>query len=750
MWYFPPGTILKDWKDWSYKIMNWNSGSLRMAIRPTQDGSQLHSVVAGIPVSIVLLLGMAISVCQWFPSMVTPWYWVFFGMLVFSAVLWLLRLTGKGMWTDIGMLILIFAVCLIFRKRFLGGMACLGNNLLDQMTRATGRIYLNFAVAEEDSVLWGIMPVLAMVAVLLHISIQTGKLLFFLPVLLSVYSIALTGFFPMDTGMVLIGFGSILLLMRRSGAVINGQGFWGRPSWVVVVLVCAITSAGIGTMLGDSAGKADSWKRQWHDLVYDQDTNSMPEGNLKNLKPWKKSDTPALKITMSAPQKLYLRGRIYETYEGTAWTSLNTEDQAGYESLFYWLHESGFFGQSQIGTASALVSEITGNQLTVENLSACSAHGYYPYALCGTESLNADMIGDTQLPGVDTLLYLPGSVPDWYGVQHSLAAAQGSDSVAQYLQAEEAYEAYVTAMNLQLTNESWSVLNRQLGKDSSPKTLAQIREYIRSYLEETLVYDESVRTLTGSGDFLQYTLEKSSSGYSVHYATAATLMLRYFGVPARYVEGYFISAEEAAAYQSGDPIILTEAHAHAWAEYYLPGVGFVPFEVTPGYIDDEELELGGDLTQNEQMYTGEHLKYAQVEQPERIEEPEQDRFVFSLKPIHLLYLLGIWQIVLVIIVLIKRKRFRRALAAIDAAPNRDAIAMRFGYAVKLLESCAGIQVSGDEQAARLNREALFSNHEMTDIQRTEMDRYAGHVLAACKEKWTVPQKLRHRFWDCLY
>ena len=41
----------------------------------------------------------------------------------------------------------------------------------------------------------------------------------------------------------------------------------------------------------------------------------------------------------------------------------------------------------------------------------------------------------------------------------------------------------------------------------------------------------------------------------------------------------------------GETITLTEENAHAWAEYYVSGVGFVPFEVTPGYIDDEELSL---------------------------------------------------------------------------------------------------------------------------------------------------------------
>ena len=64
--------------------------------------------------------------------------------------------------------------------------------------------------------------------------------------------------------------------------------------------------------------------------------------------------------------------------------------------------------------------------------------------------------------------------------------------------------------------------------------------------------------MNGSGDFLQYTLERSGHGYSVHYATAAVLMLRYMGVPARYVEGYYLSAEDAARYKAGETITLTE------------------------------------------------------------------------------------------------------------------------------------------------------------------------------------------------
>lgn len=730
--------------------MSWNNGGLRIAMRPVQDSSQLHSVAAGIPTSVVILLGVALSFSLWFPSVLTAWHALFLGMLTLSAILWLLQLTGKGRWVCIGTLVLIATVSVVFHKQVLAGMGCLGNDLLAQLTRMTGRIWLDFAAAEETFVLWGIVPVLAVITVLLHLTMQTGNLLFFLPVILPVFVALLTGFFPVDAGAVLIGFGSILLLMRSTGKSVNGQGFWGVPSWLAVVLLCVTLSACAGAAFGDTNAKTDSWDRYFHNMLYDRDTNSMPEGNLKNLRKWNSSDTPALEITMSEPQKLYLRGQIYETYEGTAWLPLDTETKVENESLFYWLHESGFFGQSQIGIASAFTTQAAPAELTIENLSACSAHGYYPYALCESDVLDAKMIGDAQLPEAEMLLYQPGSVPEWYGVQHMLASAQGRNNIAQYLLAEEAYEEYVTKVDLQLTNESWSVLQRQLGEDENPKTLSQIREFIRNYLADGLVYDEEVKTLNGNSDFLQYTLEKSGSGYSVHYATAATLMLRYFGVPARYVEGYFLSAEEAATYRAGQPIVLTEKHAHAWAEYYLPGVGFVPFEVTPGYIDDEELEMGGSLSQNEQTYTGDHLKYAQVQQPERIEEPEQDRFSFSMKPIYLVYLLVMLLLALAVIIFVKRKKFKNALMKIDEASNREAIAMRFGYAKTLLLNCADIQVDGSEQAENLNREALFSNHEMTDWQRTQMDAFAADTLIACKEKWTIFQKLRYWAWDCLY
>ena len=47
-----------------------------------------------------------------------------------------------------------------------------------------------------------------------------------------------------------------------------------------------------------------------------------------------------------------------------------------------------------------------------------------------------------------------------------------------------------------------------------------------------------------SDDFATAFLQETHQGYSVHFATAAALMLRYYGIPARYVEGYLITPDD--------------------------------------------------------------------------------------------------------------------------------------------------------------------------------------------------------------
>ena len=72
---------------------------------------------------------------------------------------------------------------------------------------------------------------------------------------------------------------------------------------------------------------------------------------------------------------------------------------------------------------------------------------------------------------------------------------------------------------------------------------------------------ETARVPSGE-DFVYWFLTQSDTGYCVHFATSAALLLRHCGVPARYVTGYTVSAAE------GEWTPVTEDDAHAWVEYY--------------------------------------------------------------------------------------------------------------------------------------------------------------------------------------
>ena len=68
-------------------------------------------------------------------------------------------------------------------------------------------------------------------------------------------------------------------------------------------------------------------------------------------------------------------------------------------------------------------------------------------------------------------------------------------------------------------------------------------------------------------DFAVWFLEEGETGYCVHFATAATVLLRAAGVPARYVTGYMAPVEAST------PTTVSADQAHAWRNIMNPGWG---------------------------------------------------------------------------------------------------------------------------------------------------------------------------------
>ena len=145
----------------------------------------------------------------------------------------------------------------------------------------------------------------------------------------------------------------------------------------------------------------------------------------------------------------------------------------------------------------------------------------------------------------------------------------------QYAALEEQYRSFVRNLYLAVPDSAQPYLNyviQEQGFDASdPNIISEVAEYIQGAAEYNLDYN---RILDMQTDIVVAFLRDFKEGVCQHYASAATLLYRMLGIPARYTVGY---AVEAAA---GTWTEVSSENAHAWVEVYIDGLGWVYVEVT--------------------------------------------------------------------------------------------------------------------------------------------------------------------------
>jgi transglutaminase-like putative cysteine protease len=104
---------------------------------------------------------------------------------------------------------------------------------------------------------------------------------------------------------------------------------------------------------------------------------------------------------------------------------------------------------------------------------------------------------------------------------------------------------------------------------------AQRAAAIEQYL--LLHYAYSLNIPASKGDPLIEFLFNRKTGHCQYFASAAVLLCRSAGVPARFVTGFY--AHERAGEGS---IIVRQRDAHAWAEVWIEGTGWITLDATPG------------------------------------------------------------------------------------------------------------------------------------------------------------------------
>ncbi|HEY5465504.1 MAG TPA: transglutaminase domain-containing protein, partial [Clostridia bacterium] len=145
---------------------------------------------------------------------------------------------------------------------------------------------------------------------------------------------------------------------------------------------------------------------------------------------------------------------------------------------------------------------------------------------------------------------------------------------------EEAYRAACLALpdNLPASVRTLTEKITVSTDDPYAKALA-----IRAFLRSTCVYSLVVPNVPEGRDFVEWFLQ-TKVGYCTYFASALTVLSRCAGIPARYVEGFAMSAANARSLDNGfSEYTVTGKEAHAWSEVYIDGAGWIPMDATPGF-----------------------------------------------------------------------------------------------------------------------------------------------------------------------
>jgi len=133
---------------------------------------------------------------------------------------------------------------------------------------------------------------------------------------------------------------------------------------------------------------------------------------------------------------------------------------------------------------------------------------------------------------------------------------------------------------------------------ANAKTDLEKAQAIKQAIARRIKYNINASAVPEGRDPIEWTLFQNQEGYCDVFASSMVMMARAADIPARYVVGYLPSSENR------DPtgtFVVLESDAHAWAELYFKGVGWVVYDATEG-ADEVEGAGRGEATDETPWY----------------------------------------------------------------------------------------------------------------------------------------------------
>lgn len=431
------------------------------------------------------------------------------------------------------------------------------------------------------------------------------------------------------------------------------------------------------------------------------------------------SDAPVMEVTADFDALLYLRGRAMNIYDGTSW-----QDSA--ELAGEWINWEMLDWPEMVWESG------------IVKISTRYAHRmvYTPYYLrkAYMKDAGAGIINKTGMTEYSfNCLQIEPDVYDPFGDTVPPSIERGDASFIIYPEPQEVVGGWTPEMLEQFIYLPDSVrrwaepLAEEITEGiSSPyhKALA-----IAEYVKNSAAYNTKTPAMPGRyRDFARWFLENSDTGYCVHFASSAAVLLQASGIPARYVTGY------TAQVTAGETTIVTADKAHAWTEYYLPGFGWTVLEATPAQEVPvpEQTQDATDPSQDAQAPTQEQ-ETTPVQDPVTQTARKYGKVVRNVLVVMAVLaafaaaLWGQYQLRLYI-----KMRRRSRLSANELTLVRWHETVRYA---RLLGQMP------EKELFALAEKARFSQHTITEQELALFDAYAESASQALKKR-----SLLHRFY----
>lgn len=138
------------------------------------------------------------------------------------------------------------------------------------------------------------------------------------------------------------------------------------------------------------------------------------------------------------------------------------------------------------------------------------------------------------------------------------------------------YLSFVQDNYLTIDDELKTQLLDITANEFSGVTGKELIKAIASYVQNSATYNLEFSEFPADKDMIVYFLTECKEGICQHFAAAATMIYRAYGIPARYTVGCVANTI------ANQEITVTGENAHAWVEVYVSGLGWVTVEVTGG------------------------------------------------------------------------------------------------------------------------------------------------------------------------